>query len=65
VNLVTCPEFPFNRRHFLSTGAAFATGITALVLLPEPAWSKDDQINIVGPKPGYSSQVGTLVSMLT
>ncbi len=63
-----CPEFPVDRRHFLSTAtatAALATGITGFALLPEPAWSKDDDSNIIGPKPGYSPQIGTLVSMLT
>jgi Protein of unknown function (DUF664) len=62
---VTCPDFGLTRRHFLSTSAAFATGTAGFALSPQPAWSKDDDINIVGPKPGYSPQIGTLVSMLT
>jgi uncharacterized protein DUF664 len=63
---VTSPEFPVDRRHFLSTAtAALATGITGFALLPEPAWSKDADSNIIGPKPGYSPQIGTLASMLT
>jgi hypothetical protein len=62
---VTCPDFGFTRRHFWSTSAAFAAGTAGFALSPRPAWSKDDDINIVGPKPGYSPQIGTLVSMLT
>jgi Protein of unknown function (DUF664) len=62
---VTCPDFGFTRRHFLSASAAFAAGTAGFALSPQPAWSKDDDINIVGPKPGYSPQIGTLVSMLT
>src|ERR1700683_3694715 len=29
------------------------------------AWPDDQGINIIGPKPGYSPQIGTLVSMMT
>jgi uncharacterized damage-inducible protein DinB len=62
---VTCPEFAFNRRNFIAASATL--GVTGLALLPTPAWSADSEadINIVGPKPGYSPQIGTLVSMLT
>jgi uncharacterized damage-inducible protein DinB len=62
---MSCPEFPFDRRHFLSMTAAFATGVAGFSLSPVSAWSKEDDINIVGPKPGFSPQIGTLVSMLT
>lgn len=44
--------------------AAATAGITGLTLLPETAWSDDADINIIGPKAGYSPQIGTLVSML-
>jgi len=60
-----CPEFPFDRRQFLSSTTAFVTGIGLFALLPQVAWSKDDYINILGPRPGYAPQIGTLVSMLT
>jgi uncharacterized damage-inducible protein DinB len=33
--------------------------------MPESTFASDDSLNIIGPKPGYSPQVGTLVSMLT
>lgn len=38
----------------LGVGAGFATGAAS-----------DTDINILGPKPGYSPQIGTMVSMLT
>jgi hypothetical protein len=62
---VTCPEFAANRRTFLAATATLAAGISAFTLSPSPAWSKDDDVNILGPKPGYSPQIGTLVSEMT
>ena len=53
------------RRNFLKSSAAFTTGISGLMLLPSLAWSADEGVNIIGPKSGYSPQIGTLVSMLT
>jgi hypothetical protein len=52
------------RRNFLKGTAAFATGLTSLGFLPEPAISQDDQSWLIGPRPGYSPEIGTLVSML-
>jgi uncharacterized damage-inducible protein DinB len=50
------------RRTFLKTTAATATGI----VLPRSAFAAAPEgINILGPKPGYTPQIGTLVSMLT
>jgi uncharacterized damage-inducible protein DinB len=54
-----------NRRSFLKTAAAFTTGVSGLALLPQPAFSEDADVNIIGPKKGYSTQIGTLVSMMT
>ena len=57
----------FNRRKFLKTSAAVAGGITGLVGLPQCGWSLDagaGSIHIIGPRAGFSPQVGTLVSML-
>src|SRR5271168_510165 len=51
------------RRNFLKLGVAFAA-IPALPLLSENAQVQDDSPWIIGPKPGYSPQIGTLVSML-
>jgi len=66
-----------NRRAFLRSATRLTTGTLGLTLLPagmianaavaftadvSPAVASD---NIIGPKPGYSPQVGTLVAMLT
>lgn len=51
-----------SRRTFMAAAAALSAG----VLLPQPeAAAAPDGINLLGPKAGYSPQVGTLVSMLT
>lgn len=58
----------FNRRSFLKGSAAFAAGLSALpgmLMIPEAAQAADSNVNILGPKSGYTPQVGTLVSMLT
>jgi uncharacterized damage-inducible protein DinB len=53
------------RRNFLGTAAAASAGIGALASLPQNALAIDDRINVIGPRTGYSPQIGTLVSMLT
>ena len=55
-----------NRRTFLKAGiglAAASTALTSLSVAPI-ATADDEEAWIVGPLPGYSPQVGTLVSML-
>lgn len=59
------PECAPTRRQFMMTGAAFTTAAAGLTLLSVPAVSEDSDINILGPKKGYSPQIGTLVSMMT
>ena len=54
-----------SRRNFLKTAAAFTTAASGLALLPQPALSEESDLNIIGPKKGYSPQIGTLVSMMT
>jgi|SRR5579859_4039090 len=54
-----------SRRNFLMTAAAFATASSGFALVPTLAVSEESDINIIGPKKGYSPQVGTLVSMMT
>src|ERR1700750_1729634 len=50
------------RRTFLSSMAAATAGM----MMPEAVGAGPAEgINLLGPKPGYSPQVGTLVSMLT
>jgi hypothetical protein len=51
-----------NRLHFLNVTAA--AGAAAMILKPQPAIAADDRANIIGPKTGYSPQIGTLVSTL-
>ncbi|HEV2399853.1 MAG TPA: DinB family protein [Candidatus Sulfotelmatobacter sp.] len=53
-----------SRRNFLKTAAAFTTAASGIALMPQPAFSADSDINIIGPKSGYSPQIGTLVSMM-
>ena len=48
---------PSDRRKFLRAAARVSAGTTALTLLPESVFASDDQINIIGPKPGYAPQV--------
>jgi uncharacterized protein DUF664 len=52
------------RRTFLKS-AAITAGASGLLLAPLPAFSEDTDTNIIGPKKGYSPQIGTLVSMMT
>ena len=53
-----------NRRAFLKTSAAIATCLSSLAISPEPAAAQDDHALIVGPKPGFTPEIGTLTSML-
>jgi uncharacterized damage-inducible protein DinB len=54
------------RRQFV-TGAALTAGMGAMNLLTPPAQAvaTDDGLFVIGPKSGYTPQVGTLVSQLT
>ena len=53
-----------DRRNFLKA-AAIAAAASGLVVAPQPSFSQDADANIIGPKTGYSPQIGTLVSMMT
>lgn len=60
-----------NRRNFikksslLTIGALGTTGLIAAPhLQPLPSFTQDSDVNIFGPKEGYTPQVGTLVSMM-
>ncbi len=53
------------RRNFLMSAAAIGAGVSTLTLLPPSAFSENSDVNIIGPKKGYSPQIGTLVSMMT
>jgi hypothetical protein len=57
-----------NRRNFLKGSAALTAGFSALfgaLPLPGAAEPSESNLNILGPRPGYSPQVGTFVSLLT
>jgi hypothetical protein len=53
-----------NRRSFLKTSIGLAAGISVLAAAPQPASAQDDESWVVGPQPGYTPEIGTLVSML-
>jgi hypothetical protein len=53
-----------NRRTFLKAGAVLATGLSGLALLPEPATAQNEDSWVIGPKPGFTPEIGTLTSML-
>jgi len=50
------------RRQFFMTAAAVTTAASGLTLVSTPAMSEESDINIIGPKKGYSPLIGTLVS---
>lgn len=54
-----------SRRKFLKTGAAVTAGLSTLGLVSERAWPEEKDVNIIGPKSGYSPHIGTMVSMLS
>lgn len=55
--------FP-GRREFLKASAVLTTGIGGLTLSGSASASDDAELFIVGPKKGYSPQIGTLVSQM-
>jgi len=60
------PSHLATRRSFVGgTAAAIATGICSSLPLQSSAQGDPAGVDIIGPKPGYSPQVGTFVSMLT
>ena len=56
---------PSNRRHFLKATAGLAVGFSTLAALPTPTPAADDDAWVIGPQPGYTPEIGTLVSMLS
>lgn len=61
----------FNRRNFLRSSAALATGFGFFGLLGKPGFAlaeenttKQEGLLVIGPKEGYTPLIGTLVSML-
>jgi hypothetical protein len=56
-------SFP-GRRNFLKASATLTAGIAGLGFLPKAGLSEETDLGIVGPKKGYSPQIGTLVSQM-
>jgi len=58
----------FDRRKFIKKSSLLALGTGSLLAFPNTvmAYSRtsEDSIHIIGPKKGYSPQIGTLVSMM-
>ena len=57
-----------NRRSFLQGSAALTAGLSTLfgaLSLPQAVHASESDPNVLGPRPGYSPQVGTFVSLLT
>jgi len=57
------------RRNFIQNSAAITTGLIGLTCLDHPAHAAefspaDTSLFVIGPMEGYSTQIGTLVSML-
>ena len=61
---MNCCHLISGRRKFLKGAVMTAAGVAGLCLATEPSSSDDAEIFIVGPKKGYSPQVGTMVSMM-
>ena len=58
----------FNRRRFIKNTATLAAGVAGTTLFPSTGctmYEPDENINIIGPKKGFSPHIGTLVSMMT
>jgi hypothetical protein len=55
-----------DRRNFLKTTAALAAGFSGVTLFARPsaAAAPDESDTIVGPRKGYSPEIGTLTSMM-
>jgi hypothetical protein len=56
-------QFP-GRRNFLKATVGVTAGITGFTILPESGQSEETDLFIVGPKKGYSPQIGTVVSQM-
>jgi len=56
------------RRNFIKAATALTTGLTGIAAFPQAGWaidkSPEEGIHIIGPKEGFSPQIGTLVSMM-
>ena len=57
---------PFARRRFLGgTAATLAASLCGTIPLSSAAAADPEGLNVLGPRPGYSPQIGSFVSELT
>ena len=52
------------RRNFLKAGAAIVTGVSGLALFPQSSAAQEEEDWSVGPRSGFTPEIGTLTSML-
>ena len=64
---VSQPDKGFaDRRGFLKGSVALTAGFSSLLgTIATPAAAEDTSVNVLGPRPGYSPQIGVFVSELT
>jgi uncharacterized damage-inducible protein DinB len=59
----------FDRRDFIKSTAVITSGSLGLTVVPEISLGRtlnyDERINVIGPRQGFSPQIGTLLSMMT
>ena len=57
------------RRDFIKSTAVISSGALGLSMIPKPIYATEfpfeDRINVMGPREGFSPQIGTLLSMMT
>lgn len=60
---------PTTRRDFMRSATVITSATLGLSLIPSASSatpiSADDRINVIGPRDGFSPQIGTLLSMMT
>ncbi len=60
---------PTSRRDFMRSAAVITSGSLGLTLIPVASTAAripaDGRINVIGPRDGFSPQIGTLLSMMT
>jgi len=52
------------RRNFLRAGAAIVTGVSSLALFPQSSAAQEEEDWSIGPRSGFTPEIGTLTSML-
>jgi hypothetical protein len=59
----------YGRRNFLKNATALTAGISGLAFFPETGFARnnvpDEFPNVIGPRAGFTPQIGTLLSMMT